>query len=238
MNILSLYNVTKELSIQGANNIPILKNISFDIKKGEFVAITGPSGSGKSTLLYLLGGLDSPTTGEIIFDGKDFSKMSDDQLTIERNQKIGFVYQFHYLLPEFSALENVMMPLLASEKMKNKEARKKAEDVLNLVGLSDRLNYYPKQLSGGQQQRVSIARALSNSPSILFGDEPTGNLDTKNSHAVYSLFRELNQKFGQTIVVVTHDPLIAEQADRQIHIIDGEIEYDKRNGKSISNTSL
>lgn len=229
MIILSVKNLTKELSISGAEPIAILKDISFEVKKGDFVAITGPSGSGKSTLLYLLGGLDNPTKGEIVFDGVNLATMSDNELTKERNKKIGFVYQFHYLLAEFTALENVMMPLLASEKMSTAQARKRATEILDLVGLSDRLTYYPKQLSGGQQQRVSVARALSNNPMVLFGDEPTGNLDTKNSQAIYDLFRKLNREQGQTIIIVTHDAMIASQADRQINLIDGVIDYDKRN---------
>jgi len=229
MIILSVKNLTKELSIPGSLPIPILKDLSFEIEKGDFVAITGPSGSGKSTLLYLLGGLDTPTKGEIIFDGVNFSKMSDNELTLERNKKIGFVYQFHYLLAEFTALENVIMPLLASEKMSNYEAKKRGKEILDLVGLSDRLDYFPKQLSGGQQQRVSVARALSNNPMVIFGDEPTGNLDTKNSQAIYELFRKLNKEQNQTIIIVTHDPMIAKQADRQINLIDGVIDYDRRN---------
>ena len=225
--ILSVNNICKELSIPGAPPQNILKDISFNIEKGEFVSITGPSGSGKSTLLYILAGLDFPNCGSIMFDGKDMSKLSDDELTRERNEKIGFVYQFHYLLPEFTALENVMMPLLASEKIKRKDAAIKAQDMLKIVDLTDRMNYLPKQLSGGQQQRVSIARALVNNPIILFGDEPTGNLDSKNSEAVYNLFRKLNKEFNQTIIIVTHDSSIADKADRQIHIVDGVVGFDR-----------
>lgn len=228
MSLISVRQMSKDLLLPGAPPAPILKDLTFDIAQGEFVAITGPSGSGKSTLLYLLGGLDHPTRGELRFDGEDLSKMSDDELTRKRNRQIGFVYQFHYLLPEFSALENVMMPLLASETKSRKDAAARAEEVLTAVGLADRLGHLPKQLSGGQQQRVSIARALANHPSVLFGDEPTGNLDTANTQAIYELLRELNRTTGQTIVIVTHDDAIAEQADRQIQVVDGVIAFDHR----------
>jgi lipoprotein-releasing system ATP-binding protein len=228
MSLISVRQMSKDLLLPGAPPAPILKDLTFDIAQGEFVAITGPSGSGKSTLLYLLGGLDHPTRGELLFDGEDLSRMSDDELTRKRNRQIGFVYQFHYLLPEFSALENVMMPLLASETMSRKDAAVRAEEVLTAVGLADRLRHLPKQLSGGQQQRVSIARALANHPSVLFGDEPTGNLDTVNTQAIYELLRELNRTTGQTIVIVTHDEAIAEQADRQIQVVDGVIAFDRR----------
>ncbi len=228
MSLISVRQMSKDLLLPGAPPAPILRDLTFEIEKGEFVAITGPSGSGKSTLLYLLGGLDHPTRGELLFDGEDLSRMSDDELTHKRNRQIGFVYQFHYLLPEFSALENVMMPLLASEAMSRKEAAARAEEVLTAVGLADRLGHLPKQLSGGQQQRVSIARALANHPSVLFGDEPTGNLDTVNTQAIYELLRELNRTTGQTIVIVTHDEAIAEKADRQIQVVDGVIAFDQR----------
>lgn len=228
MSLISVRQMSKELLLPGAPPAPILKDLTFDIEAGEFVAITGPSGSGKSTLLYLLGGLDHPTRGELLFDGEDLSKMSDDELTRKRNRQIGFVYQFHYLLPEFSSLENVMMPLLASETMSHKEAAARAKEVLEAVGLGDRLGHLPKQLSGGQQQRVSIARALANQPRVLFGDEPTGNLDTVNTNSVYELFRDLNRRLGQTIVIVTHDDEIAAKADRQIQVVDGVIAFDKR----------
>jgi len=228
MSLISVRQMSKDLLLPGAPPAPILKDLTFEIDAGEFVAITGPSGSGKSTLLYLLGGLDHPTRGELLFDGEDLSKMSDDELTRKRNRQIGFVYQFHYLLPEFSSLENVMMPLLASETMSHKEAAARAKEVLEAVGLGDRLGHLPKQLSGGQQQRVSIARALANQPRVLFGDEPTGNLDTANTQSVYELFRDLNRRLGQTIVIVTHDDEIASKADRQIQVVDGVIAFDKR----------
>jgi lipoprotein-releasing system ATP-binding protein len=232
MSLISVREMSKDLVLPGAPPAPILRDLTFDIQKGEFVAITGPSGSGKSTLLYLLGGLDHPTRGELLFDGEDLSKMSDDALTRKRNRQIGFVYQFHYLLPEFSALENVMMPLLASEAMSRKEAAARAEEMLTAVGLGDRLGHLPKQLSGGQQQRVSIARALANHPSVLFGDEPTGNLDTVNTQAIYDLLRDLNRRTGQTIVIVTHDDAIAEKADRQIQVVDGVIAFDRRRSEA------
>lgn len=235
MSLISVRQMSRDLVIPGSEPTPILRDLTFDIQEGEFVAITGPSGSGKSTLLYLLGGLDHPTRGQLFFDGEDLAGMSDDDLTRKRNRQIGFVYQFHYLLPEFSSLENVMMPLLASEAYSRKECEARARELLLAVDLADRLHHLPKQLSGGQQQRVSIARALANHPKVLFGDEPTGNLDTRNSQAVFDLFRDLNQRLGQTIVIVSHDTGIADQAQRQIQIVDGAIAFDRRSMVASSN---
>ncbi|HEX2866021.1 MAG TPA: ABC transporter ATP-binding protein [Ignavibacteriales bacterium] len=206
----------------------ILPDLSFEIEKGEFTAITGPSGSGKTTMLYLMGGLDRPTSGKVFLDNLEISSMSEDELSEVRNEKLGFVYQFHFLLPEFSALENVMMPMVARGKYSVSQARKKATELLSDVGLSDKLNSKPNQLSGGQQQRVAIARALANDPVVLLTDEPTGNLDSKNSAMVFDLFKELNEKHKQTIVVVTHDETFAERTQRIIHILDGRIHSDTR----------
>lgn len=228
MTLLQAVGVGKDLAMPGAPPVTLLDDINLNVERGEFVAITGPSGSGKSTLLYLLGGLDTPTRGQILLDGMDLASLSDDALTTLRNRQIGFVYQFHYLLPEFSALENVMMPLLAAERYDRATAVAMATEMLAAVGLSDRLHYRPKQLSGGQQQRVSIARALVNAPALLCGDEPTGNLDSHNSQEVYQLLRRLNRSRQQTILLVTHDPVIAGKADRQIRVVDGRIASDVR----------
>ncbi len=224
--ILKLTDVRKELSIKSDGQVVtnvILPSISLEIKKGEFTAITGPSGSGKTTLLYLLGGLDKPDFGKIFLDGDDITAMNEEALAELRNRKLGFVYQFHFLLPEFSAMENVTMPMLARGKYTMTQARKKAKELLDLVGMSDKYSNKPNQLSGGQQQRVSIARALANSPVLILADEPTGNLDTKNSGMVYELFKKLNKETGQTIVVVTHDPSFAVKCDRELVLVDGEI---------------
>ncbi|MCU7520989.1 MAG: ABC transporter ATP-binding protein [Ignavibacteria bacterium] len=206
----------------------ILPDLSFEIEKGEFTAITGPSGSGKTTMLYLMGGLDKPTSGKVFLEDLEISSMNEDELSEVRNAKMGFVYQFHFLLPEFSALENVMMPMIARGKYSSAQAKKKATELLSGVGLSDKLQSRPNQLSGGQQQRVAIARALANDPLVLLTDEPTGNLDSKNSAMVFDLFKELNEKHKQTIIVVTHDETFAERTQRIIHILDGKIHSDTR----------
>ncbi|MCU7495472.1 MAG: ABC transporter ATP-binding protein [Ignavibacteria bacterium] len=206
----------------------ILPDLSFEIERGEFTAITGPSGSGKTTMLYLMGGLDKPTTGKVFLEDLEISSMNEDELSEVRNAKLGFVYQFHFLLPEFSSLENVMMPMVARGRYSAQQARKKATELLSDVGLSDKLNSRPNQLSGGQQQRVAIARALANDPLVLLTDEPTGNLDSKNSAMVFDLFKELNEKHKQTIVVVTHDEAFASKTQRIIHILDGKVHSDTR----------
>ncbi|MGE5350842.1 MAG: ABC transporter ATP-binding protein [Acidobacteriota bacterium] len=206
----------------------ILPDLSFEIEKGEFTAITGPSGSGKTTMLYLMGGLDKPTSGKVFLEDLEISSMNEDELSEVRNAKMGFVYQFHFLLPEFTALENVMMPMIARGKYSSTQAKKKATELLSDVGLLDKLQSRPNQLSGGQQQRVAIARALANDPLVLLTDEPTGNLDSKNSAMVFDLFKELNEKHKQTIVVVTHDETFATRTQRIIHILDGKIHSDTR----------
>ncbi|MCU7512246.1 MAG: ABC transporter ATP-binding protein [Ignavibacteria bacterium] len=206
----------------------ILPDLSLEIEKGEFTAITGPSGSGKTTMLYLMGCLDKPTSGKVFLEDLEISSMNEDELSEVRNAKMGFVYQFHFLLPEFSALENVMMPMIARGKYSSAQAKKKATELLSGVGLSDKLQSRPNQLSGGQQQRVAIARALANDPLVLLTDEPTGNLDSKNSAMVFDLFKELNEKHKQTIIVVTHDETFAERTQRIIHILDGKIHSDTR----------
>lgn len=200
-----------------------LKNVNLQIERGEFVSIMGSSGSGKSTLLYVLSTLDTDYTGKIIFDGQDLSVISPNRQAEIRNEKIGFVFQFHYLLPEFTVLENVSLPALKLGKFTHDQIESIALEKLSLLGLQDQAMKKANKLSGGQQQRVAIARALINNPSIIFGDEPTGNLDSKNSQNVFDLFKELQQELKQTICIVTHDINLAGQTDRTISLHDGEI---------------
>ncbi|HPW73726.1 MAG: ABC transporter ATP-binding protein [Methanothrix sp.] len=216
--------VLKDLSKIYGDGVQVraLDGISLRIKAGEFVAIVGPSGSGKSTLLNMIGLLDTPSQGHITLKGIDVSRASPDERARLRNQELGFVFQYHHLIPEFTALENVMMPMLIANKSKA-EAHLRAEELLASVGLGDRLHSRPNQLSGGQNQRVAVARALANDPSIVIGDELTGNLDTKSSQLIYNLLRELNRKINQTFILVTHDMTLAEKTDRILRIVDGKI---------------
>ena len=208
----------------GAQTVQALKGISLDVKAGEFVSIMGPSGSGKTTLMNIIGCLDSPTSGQYFLNNKAVDDLSDDELAKIRNKEIGFVFQSFHLLARNSALNNVLLPLKYAG-TKKEEAYELANKVLKRVGLEDRVNHTPAELSGGQQQRVAIARALVNSPSILFADEPTGNLDTKTGDEVMSLFKELNDN-GQTIILITHEDEIAHKSNRIINIKDGLIESD------------
>ena len=209
--------------------IKALDGVNLDIKRGEFLSIIGPSGSGKSTLLNQIGILDTPTSGTILLNGADVTKMSDKKRSRTRNKELGFIFQYHHLLPDFNALENVMMPLLISG-IKSSQARKVASKVLDEVGLGDRMKHRPNQLSGGQNQRVAIARALANKPSIVIGDEPTGNLDSKASDSIYELLRKLNREHEQTFILVTHDEQMAAKTDRVIRLVDGKVVEDLRDG--------
>ncbi len=214
----------------GPEILEVLKGIDLDIRRGEIMVIMGPSGVGKSTLLHILGTLDRPTEGSLQIDGKDISRMKPLEIDAFRNRHIGFVFQFHYLLPEFTALENVLIPrMIAGSDWKQETDR--ARELLAEVGLSERLNHRPSQLSGGELQRVAVARALMNRPQIVFADEPTGNLDSRNSHALFDLILELNRKYQQTFVIVTHNEMFAEQADRVIHLLDGFIERESTNSR-------
>jgi len=204
---------------------PALQNVSFSIEKGEFVAIMGPSGSGKSTLLHILGFLDKQTSGKYFFDGKTLDELSDDQMAAVRNQKMGFIFQAFNLLPRTSVLDNVKLPLLYSG-IKESEWNKMAESAIESVGLSHRLNYEPAQLSGGEKQRVAIARALVLNPSIIFADEPTGNLDSKSGQTVMEIIQKLNEEKGHTIILITHETYTAEYAGRIMRLRDGKIESD------------
>ena len=204
-----------------------LDGVNLDIERGEFLAIIGPSGSGKSTLLNQIGILDTPTSGTILLDGVDITKASEKERSRLRNRKLGFIFQYHHLLPDFNALENVMMPLLING-IKRSKARKMASRMLEEVGLEDRADHRPNQLSGGQNQRVAIARALANSPGIVIGDEPTGNLDSKSSDNIYELLRRLNHEHNQTFILVTHDAQMAAKTDRIIRLVDGKIVEDSR----------
>jgi lipoprotein-releasing system ATP-binding protein len=206
---------------KGAEHFHALKDVSIDIGKGEFVAITGQSGSGKSTLLYVLSTLDTDYEGEIHINGNLLKEMNSNQLSSLRNRDIGFVFQFHYLLPEFSVLENVCLPAMKLKQYTPTQIRERAVEKLSLLGLKDQITKKASQLSGGQQQRVAIARALINDPVIIFGDEPTGNLDSANARMVFDIFKELSLAHNQTIVIVTHDPEIANRADRTISLKDG-----------------
>jgi lipoprotein-releasing system ATP-binding protein len=202
--------------------LQVLNNVSLEIKKGEFVAIAGPSGAGKSTLLHLLGSLDVPDTGDVKLMDMDLFKLSRKKQSAFRNQHMGFVFQFHHLLPEFTALENVCMPLWIANKDK-KEATDAAMKVLKTVGLSHRVHHKPTELSGGEQQRVAIARAIVHQPSVIFADEPTGNLDTANALAIHELFLELREMYQHTFIIVTHNEQLANMADRILFMKDGSI---------------
>jgi lipoprotein-releasing system ATP-binding protein len=208
---------------KGAEKFQALRDVSLEIQKGEFVAITGQSGSGKSTLLYVLSTLDTDYDGDILINNNLLRTMNNNQLASLRNRDIGFVFQFHYLLPEFSVLENVALPAMKLKKYTPQQIRERAIEKLDMLGLKDQINKKGGQLSGGQQQRVAIARALINDPVIIFGDEPTGNLDSNNAKVVFDIFKELSEKHEQTIVIVTHDPGIAAKSDRTITLKDGRI---------------
>lgn len=213
--MIKIYNIHKSFG-----PLEVLKGISLHIRKGEVVSIVGPSGAGKTTLLQIIGTLDKADKGAIVIDGQDISSMSAGELADFRGSRIGFVFQFHQLLPEFTALENVMMPALIAGKSK-KEAKKKALELLEFLGLTDRASHKPNELSGGEKQRVAVARALVNDPAVILADEPSGSLDSKNKQDLHQLFFDLRDKLGQTFVIVTHDEELASQTDRRINLRDG-----------------
>ena len=202
-----------------------MDDISFTVEKGEFLAIIGPSGSGKSTLLHILGGVDCPTSGKVFVDGQDVYAQNEDQLAIFRRRQVGLIYQFYNLIPVLNVVENMTLPVLMDGRQVNQE---RLEELLDVLGLRGREKYLPNQLSGGQQQRVSIGRALMNAPAVVLADEPTGNLDSKNSQEIVELLKMSNKKYGQTLVIITHDENIALQAHRVIAIEDGRITRDER----------
>lgn len=216
-SMIQLHGITKSFG-----SLQVLRGIDLQVNRGEVVAIVGPSGAGKTTLLQIMGTLDRPDEGEVIIDGENVSRLSATKIAHFRNKNIGFVFQFHQLLPEFSALENVMIPALIGGTSK-KEARQRAQELLDFMGLADRAEHKPNQLSGGEKQRVAVARALVNHPAVVFADEPSGSLDTHNKEELHRLFFDLRDRMGQTFVIVTHDEALASQTDRTIHMLDGYI---------------
>lgn len=225
-NIVELKNITKIYGEKTKFPTQVLFGINLEFPEGSFNSIIGQSGSGKSTLLNILGTLDNPSGGSIFINNKETSKMNKLELAELRNETIGFIFQFHYLLPEFTALENVLMPYRISKKPLTEEIRKRAEELLDLVGLAKFKRNLAVNMSGGQQQRVAIARSLMNNPKLILADEPTGNLDSDSTEQVYELLREINQRFNTTFIIITHDRHIAEKADRIVEIKDGKIYMD------------
>ena len=223
MEILKVENLSKVYG-KGDNQVKALDNVSLGVEKGQFVAIIGPSGSGKSTLLHILGGVDVPTSGKVYMDGQDVYAQNEEQLAVIRRRQVGLIYQFYNLIPVLNVTENITLPVLLDGRKVNKE---RLEELLDILKLKGREKHLPNQLSGGQQQRVSIGRALMNSPAVVLADEPTGNLDSKNSQEIVDLLKLSNKKYDQTLIVITHDENIALQADRIIAIEDGRITRDE-----------
>ena len=223
MEILRVENLTKIYG-KGENEVRALDGVSFSVNKGEFIAVIGPSGSGKSTLLHILGGVDRPTSGRALMDGKDVYAQNEEQLAVFRRRQVGLIYQFYNLIPVLNVTENITLPVLMDGQRVNSDRLK---ELITTLGLTGRENHLPNQLSGGQQQRVSIGRALMNAPAVVLADEPTGNLDSKNSKEIVDLLKISNEKYGQTLIVITHDESIALQADRIISIDDGKITRDE-----------
>ena len=225
MESLKVENLSKIYDLN-VDKVKAIDNISFEVKKGEFLALIGASGSGKSTLLHMLGGVDKPSSGKIFLEGQDITKLSDNKLAVIRRSKIGIIYQFYNLVQFLNVEENITLPLLLDNKKVNP---KRLDMILSVLDMEERRKFFPYQLSGGQQQRVAIGRSLIYSPSVILADEPTGNLDSKNSETIIKLFKELNKKLNQTIIVATHNLEIANQADRIIELKDGKIISDKYN---------
>ena len=223
MEILRVENLTKVYG-KGENEVRALDGVSFSVNKGEFIAIIGPSGSGKSTLLHILGGVDRPTSGKVFMDGKDVYAQNEEQLAIFRRRQVGLIYQFYNLIPVLNVTENITLPVLMDGQKVNQD---RLNELMTTLKLTGRENQLPNQLSGGQQQRVSIGRALMNAPAVVLADEPTGNLDSKNSQEIVDLLKVSNEKYGQTLIIITHDESIALQADRIIAIEDGKITRDE-----------
>ena len=223
MEILRVESLTKVYG-KGENEVRALDGVSFSVEKGEFVAVIGPSGSGKSTLLHILGGVDRPTSGRVLMDGKDVYAQNEEQLAIFRRRQVGLIYQFYNLIPVLNVTENITLPVLMDGQKVNCD---RLEELITTLKLNGRENHLPNQLSGGQQQRVSIGRALMNAPAVVLADEPTGNLDSKSSQEIVELLKVSNEKYGQTLIVITHDESIALQADRILSIEDGKITRDE-----------
>lgn len=224
MEILRIEHLSKVYG-QGENQVRAVDDVSFSVEKGEFMAIIGPSGSGKSTLLHILGGVDRPTSGKVYVDGQDVYAQDEDHLAIFRRRQVGLIYQFYNLIPVLNVVENMTLPVLMDGRAVN---RQRLDELLDVLGLRGREKHLPNQLSGGQQQRVSIGRALMNAPAVVLADEPTGNLDSKNSQEIVELLKLSNRKYGQTLVIITHDENIALQAHRIIAVEDGRITRDQR----------
>ena len=215
--MIQLSNITKSFG-----SLQVLRGIDLEIHRGEIVSIVGPSGAGKTTLLHIMGTLDRPDSGQVVIDGQDVFRLSQRQLARFRNQHVGFVFQFHQLLPEFTALENIMIPAFIGGKGR-REARERATELLSFMGLEERAQHKPNELSGGEKQRVAVARALVNQPDVVMADEPSGSLDSQNKEELHKLFFDLRDRFGQTFVIVTHDESLAAQTDRTIHMMDGKL---------------